>query len=94
MGRRENPINPDWPLADFASGLRALRRQRGITYDRMAVLTNYCKTVLSQAAGGVFLPTWEVTLAYVRVCEGPEDEWRHRWDRAYVLVHGGRHGQA
>lgn len=98
MGRRENPINPESPLASFACGLRALRDQRGLTYDHMAELTNYCKTVLSQAANGIQLPTLEVTLAYVQACKGPADEWRKRWAEAYLLVrgpgNGGDRGQA
>lgn len=85
MPRPEAPIDPDWPLASFASSLRALRLERGITYREMARLTNYGVTALSVAAGGRYLPTLEVTLAYALSCGGIEDEWRLRWYQARDL---------
>lgn len=89
MPRPEKPIDPSSPLADFAAGLRELRYERGITYREMAGMTNFCVTVLSVAAGGQYLPTWEVTLAYIAVCGGPEDEWRDRWNQARETLHSG-----
>jgi hypothetical protein len=86
MARPERPINPDWPLAGFAGGLRVLRRQRDITYREMARLTNYGVTVLSVAAGGLTLPTLDVTVAYVGACGGPVVEWRYRWAEARGLI--------
>jgi hypothetical protein len=79
MPRPEKPIDPTWPLASFAGGLRDLRHKRGITYREMARLTYYGVTALSVAAGGERLPTLEVTRAYVSVCDGCLDEWVRRW---------------
>jgi helix-turn-helix protein len=92
MGRREKPIDPAWPLAEFASGLRELRRGCGLTYQEMADRTNYSACVLSVAAGGVRLPTWDVALAYVRVCGGSEQLWCRRWERARQVVVEYRNG--
>jgi hypothetical protein len=89
---RETPIDPSWPLASFASGLRALREKRRITYRQMARLTNYGPTVLCVAARGLHLPTWEVTAAYVWVCDGPVAEWHLRWIEAQNLARPRRNG--
>jgi transcriptional regulator with XRE-family HTH domain len=70
------------PLASFASGLRALRNQRKITYLEMAALANYSVAVLADAAAGRHLPTLQVTLAFVRVCGGDENTWRRNWMQA------------
>jgi len=78
-GRPEAPIDLLWPLANFASGLRALRQESGITYRKMSELTHYCPSVLSTAAGGRRFPSWEVTRAYVLACGGPIAYWRSRW---------------
>src|SRR5579859_4478625 len=82
MGRHEKPLDPAWPLAEFASGLRELKCKRDITYDQMAELTNYGKTVLSVAAAGRRLPTWDVTRAFVSACGGSVTEWERRWGEA------------
>lgn len=95
MPRPEAPIDPDWPLAGFASGLRALRQERGITYREMAHLTNYGVTALSVAANGRALPTLQITLAYAVSCGGLEHEWRLRWYQARDRLrnaNGGEHG--
>ena len=86
------PINPDWPLAFFASGLRALKKESRLTYRQMAEKTHFCKEVLSAAARGRELPTLEVTLAYVRVCGGLEHEWRIHWAAARDRLHSSRQG--
>ncbi|MGV9380380.1 nSTAND1 domain-containing NTPase [Nonomuraea sp. NPDC003707] len=36
-------------------------------------------TALSEAAGGVVVPSLAVTLAYVESCDGDRDEWETRW---------------
>jgi hypothetical protein len=92
--RREAPIDPSWPLASFASGLRALRHQRKVTYREMAGLANYGATVLSVAAGGRRLPTWGVTKAYVTVCGGPLLEWHQRWREARDTIRQHKNEQA
>jgi transcriptional regulator with XRE-family HTH domain len=79
MPRPERPIDPLWPLADFAGGLRGLRKARGITYREMAVLAHYSVATLSAAANGRQLPTRGVTLAYVIACDGGQEEWDRYW---------------
>ncbi|MFF3444558.1 hypothetical protein [Streptosporangium sp. NPDC002721] len=36
-------------------------------------------TALSEAAGGMVVPSLAVTLAYVEACDGDRDEWESRW---------------
>jgi hypothetical protein len=79
VSRPERPIDPLRPLAIFAGDLRALRRERDITYREMSELTYYCPSVLSAAASGEALPTWQVTRAYVLACGGPVPHWQARW---------------
>ncbi len=84
MARPEEPL-PDGPLADFASGLRALRHAVGYGYRSLSWRTQYSISVLSEAASGKRLPTWKVTKAYVTACGGtPKDleEWKRRWNDA------------
>ena len=81
MPPSEKPIDPESPFASFAIGLRALRLSSRLKYRKMAELTHYSKTVLSDAANGIALPTLAVTIAYVRVCGGPEQEWVDLWQR-------------
>jgi serine/threonine protein kinase len=80
MGRREAPI-PDGPLHEFAQALRDLRIQApgAPTYRRLADRAHFSASVLSVAAAGHRLPTWDVTLAFVTACGGDVDEWRSRW---------------
>lgn len=92
MPRPERPVDPGSPLADFALGLRELRCKRGLTYRKMAKVTNFSVTVLSVAAAGRSLPTLAVTLAYVTACDGAPDEWRARWDEARQIL-AGRNGR-
>ncbi|QFY05323.1 helix-turn-helix domain-containing protein [Nonomuraea phyllanthi] len=79
MGRPEEPIDPLGPIADFASGLRALRDAADLSYKEMASLTYYCVSTLSTAASGKAMPTWEVTEAYVKTCNGDLDYWWEQW---------------
>ncbi|WP_307833911.1 helix-turn-helix domain-containing protein, partial [Actinoplanes italicus] len=82
-GRPERPIAPHLPYAAFARGLRELRQRAGRPpYRQMAYATGFSVSVMSEAANGTRLPTWEVTAAYVRACDGDLDEWRQRWHDA------------
>lgn len=85
-------INPDWPLATFANGLRALKHESKLNYREMAEKAHYCREVLSAAARGQELPTLQVTLAYVRVCGGSEEEWCVQWATARNLYLSHREG--
>lgn len=81
MARRPRPVNPDeGPVQAFAFDLRALRESAGNpTYRALARVAGYSATTLGDAAGGVQLPTLEVTAAYVGACGGDVAAWRVRW---------------
>lgn len=87
MGRREALI-PDGPLREFAVKLRELRVNApgGPTYRELARTAHYSASVLSVAAAGRHLPTWDVTQAYVTACGGDVDEWRERWTGLYSAL--------
>ncbi|MFF4128355.1 helix-turn-helix domain-containing protein [Microbispora rosea] len=85
MPRPEQPIDGQGPCADFARGLRRERDRAGITYRQMAKMTTYSVTVLSCAANGKCLPSWEVTWAYLRACKVPASQqahWKRSWNKA------------
>lgn len=86
MGRREAPLSDaDSPCGLFAADLRALRISCGEpTYRRMASNTYFSAATLTRAASGRSLPSLEVTLAYVRACDGDPETWRQRWEKARV----------
>ncbi|HEX6345261.1 hypothetical protein [Umezawaea sp.] len=81
MPRRERPLDVgDSALLRFAHDLRSLRDEAGRpTYRELSRRAHYSTAVLSQAAAGRRMPSLEVTLAYVRACGGPIEEWRARW---------------
>jgi WD40 repeat protein/energy-coupling factor transporter ATP-binding protein EcfA2 len=67
-------------LIDFANALRRLRREAGNPgYRELARRAHYSPTTLSEAAAGRRLPTLDVTVAYVRGCDGDVAEWEARW---------------
>jgi WD40 repeat protein len=67
-------------LTAFAAELRALRAAAGRpAYRELARRAHYSSSALADAAGGRRLPSLDITLAYVRACEGDEDAWRRRW---------------
>ncbi|WP_020519368.1 hypothetical protein [Catelliglobosispora koreensis] len=80
VGRPFEAVNPERPFADFANGLRALKTACGLTFKQMSIPAVYSIAALASAAGGLVLPSLEVTLAFVRVCGGSAHEWRERWD--------------
>ena len=84
MGRPMRPIDPaDGAVEAFAAELRKLREQAGSPPFRlMARRAHYSATTLSVACAGTALPSLDVTLAFVRACGGPEDDWRRRWQQA------------
>jgi len=83
MGRPEKAVDPTrGPVQRFAHELRQLRRQAGErTYREMARRVHYSVTVLSDAARGERAPSLDVTLAYVRACDGETGDWSRRWWR-------------
>jgi Tol biopolymer transport system component/transcriptional regulator with XRE-family HTH domain len=81
VARPENPIDPHaGPLAEFAEGLRRLRKLADLNVRELAQRAHVSASALSQAASGQQLPTWEVTAAFVQACGGDLGSWRTRWD--------------
>jgi transcriptional regulator with XRE-family HTH domain/tetratricopeptide (TPR) repeat protein len=80
--RPTRTIDPTRPLAGFASGLQALRRDANLTLQQLSDRIGRAKSVLSEAASGNNLPNWDVVEAYVQVCGGSVEEWRRRWEEA------------
>jgi Protein of unknown function (DUF2690) len=82
--RPERAIDPrTGPVAQFADGLRELRRSAGSpTYRQMAGRVHYSAAALARAASGISLPTLDLALAYVTACGGDQDAWRARWRSA------------
>jgi hypothetical protein len=78
-GRKEKPVVGSGPLPDFARDLRALRDRAGLCNSDIAKEAHYSDAVISKALNGKDRPTWVVTKAIVRVCQGNEDEWEERW---------------
>jgi transcriptional regulator with XRE-family HTH domain len=66
-------------LAQFGEDLRKLRKESGLSWRELAGRTHYARSSLSAAASGIRLPTRSLTLALVKACGGPVEEWDHRW---------------
>jgi outer membrane protein assembly factor BamB/transcriptional regulator with XRE-family HTH domain len=81
MGRQEQPLQPG-SLHDFASELRKLRADTGLTYRALARKAGYSATALSVAASGNALPSLDVLLAFVGACGGDSAAWEKRWHDA------------
>ena len=96
MGRPEESVASEGPLAEFARDLRALRHATGqIPYRDLGRLARYSPSALSTAVSGRKLPTIELTLAFVRACGGTADDvrtWEQRWHEVNESL--GRPGRA
>jgi len=81
MARKARPVDPDsGPLQAFAHDLRVLRESVGNpTYRALSRTAGFGATALGEAAGGVRLPSLDVTLAYVGACGGDSAIWEKRW---------------
>jgi WD40 repeat protein len=88
MPRPERPLDDSNDvLAGFAGDLRQLRETAGSPrYRELARRAHYSASTLSEAASGKRLPSLEVTLAYVRACDGDIDEWETRWREVAAKV--------
>src|SRR5262245_13673293 len=76
-------------LTDFAADLAELRRAAGQpSLRKMAEKAHYSHTALSSVLSAARLPSQELTLAFVRACDGDEEAWRERWQRSHALVYG------
>ncbi len=81
MPRPERPLELDGTaLVEFAVDLRRLRQDAGGTsYRELGKRGGYSATTLAEAAAGRRFPSLEVTLAYVRACDGDVELWERRW---------------
>jgi WD40 repeat protein len=81
VGRRERELDPTaGPVQRFALELRELRESAGRpSYRELSKRAHYSVTTLSEAAGGVEMPSLAVTLAYVEACGGEPTAWETRW---------------
>jgi transcriptional regulator with XRE-family HTH domain len=68
-------------VAGFIIALRELKSSSGRTYRELARGTNYSHSALADAVSGRRMPSLELTLAFVRACDGDEEEWHKRWQR-------------
>ncbi|MGW7317392.1 helix-turn-helix domain-containing protein [Streptomyces sp. NPDC054865] len=85
MGRRENAVTADTrQLEALALWLRAQRRRAALTYAAMSQRINYDFTasMLSRAASGKTVPTWQVVEAFARACDVDSTEGRRLWKAA------------
>ncbi|MBC3839323.1 helix-turn-helix domain-containing protein [Streptacidiphilus sp. 4-A2] len=89
MGRKQRDLDPSsGPVAEFAARLRALRQASGNpTFATMSRRAHRSVSVLSEAAGGVELPSWATVEAFVHAC-GHTDaaHWREPWERARAAL--------
>ncbi|MBZ9644452.1 helix-turn-helix transcriptional regulator [Streptomyces sp. PSKA30] len=70
----------------FANELRALRRQAGLSYRKLADRTPYSASTLFSAASGRSLPTQDVTLAFVTGCGGDVAAWQRIWEETATVL--------
>ncbi|MFI9640492.1 helix-turn-helix domain-containing protein [Micromonospora sp. NPDC051925] len=89
MGRPERPLDPAaGPVAAFASELRRLRAEAGLSYRELALRCGFSPSVLSGATSGFRLPSLRVTQALVAVCHGDVGQWTRRWREAAASLTG------
>ena len=89
MPRPEQPLHDsEHPaVVAFAAELRSLRHgARTPSYREMSEQAHYSVSVLSRAASGEKLPTWNVTKAFVLACGGEPEDWRERWKAAHAAL--------
>jgi transcriptional regulator with XRE-family HTH domain len=87
MGRAEAPLEQDGTAAvELAYWLRELRRNAGLTYTEIALMTNYAASSLQGACSGRHLPSKKITLAIVTACAGDLPAWSDYWSRLRRLA--------
>ncbi len=70
MGRPENPITGNGPVADLARALREIRARAGNPpYRELAKEAHRGASVLAEAATGKRCPSWEVTRSFATACD-------------------------
>jgi hypothetical protein len=74
-------------ITEFVADLARLRQEAGQpSLRKMAGKGHYSHTALSSVLSGQRLPSRELTMAFVRACDGDESEWRARWEREHALL--------
>ncbi|GAA3287934.1 DUF2690 domain-containing protein [Dactylosporangium vinaceum] len=72
-------------ITEFVADLARLRQEAGQpSLRRMAEKGHYSHTALSSVLSGKRLPSQELTMAFVRACDGDESVWRARWEREHA----------
>ncbi len=81
MGRSaEVPDPAAISLADFAVAMQELRQAAGSpSFEELGRRSDQPAAELAAAASGRIVPSFVITLAFVRGCSGDEDEWARRW---------------
>jgi transcriptional regulator with XRE-family HTH domain len=89
MPRPEKPVETTHAqLTKLALSLRELRAQsQRPTYRELARRIGYAISVLSEAASGQRMPTWDVVKAYVEACDDDPNDWLPLWSSAAKEVH-------
>ncbi|MEU4893373.1 helix-turn-helix transcriptional regulator [Streptomyces sp. NPDC044780] len=85
MGRTPGAHAEADPAVELAQWLRSLRRQAGLTYQRMARKTpaaGFAPATLWRAARGTSVPRWPVVAAFVTACGGELAQARRMWTAA------------
>ncbi|MEO3788524.1 helix-turn-helix transcriptional regulator [Actinocorallia sp. B10E7] len=77
MGRPWKPITTAGPTAELAKALRLHVGHLGVR--NLAKATGYSTATISEALGGVKLPSWPVTRSLVEVFDGNVETWQERW---------------
>jgi hypothetical protein len=69
------------PAADLAAALRSLRAQAGTPSLREIARRagTISHTSVADALAGTRVPSWDVISAFVRACDGDEDQIRRKW---------------
>ena len=74
------PDNAEGDLRQFADGLRRLlRASRFRSFRALAKELHYSHEIVSKAARGQTLPSFELTMAFVAACGGDPEEWASAW---------------
>jgi hypothetical protein len=74
-------------ITEFVADLARLRREAGQpSLRKMAEKGHYSHTALGSVLSGARLPSQELTIAFVRACDGDEAAWRERWRREQALT--------
>jgi transcriptional regulator with XRE-family HTH domain/energy-coupling factor transporter ATP-binding protein EcfA2 len=85
-GRPLAPIDPRAPAAEFATALRALRDESGLSLRELArrMSTRPSPSLLSRIQSGDVVPRWEHVEAFVRACRVRDEASLTRWQQLWM----------